>query len=698
MSGHLLYIQPRMVKKGPFTVEAPGYEPVEGETIPRRIVAAKDKLVETPDEDTKTTFDIVRRGAKVFGNAKCVGARRLIKTHVENKKVKKVVNGVEEEVEKQWTYYELSGYSYLSYNEYEKLVIQLGAGLSNLGLTKGSRLMIYAATSLKWLSTAHGAASQSITIVTAYDTLGEDGLRHSMVQTKSEGIFLDPSLFPSLLNVLKAAGDAANIKYIIYNSDGEVKQEHLDRLASEYPNIKVLDWEALRKSGEENPVEPVPPTPEDLCCIMYTSGTTGPPKGVPLTHKNVIAAIAGVTVNVGPYVGPGDSLLAYLPLSHILEYVFENVTMYWGGTLGYGSPKTLSESSVRNCHGDIKEFRPTVMVGVPAVFETVRKGILAQVNKSSALARNLFWGALSAKEFLLSRGLPGSGVLDSVVFKKVKEATGGRLRILMNGGGPVAKDTLKFISYAIAPMISGYGLTETTAMGALQDPFAWNPNALGEPPASIEVKLVDFPEAGYTVKNKPFPQGEIWIRGASVTSGYYENEEETKAAITEDGWFKSGDIGEFDEHGHLRVIDRKKNLVKTLNGEYIALEKLESVYRASPVVANICVYAAEDQNKPVAIIVPAEPALLKLAAENGIKDEPVEKLIHNEKVKSLVLKELQNYGRQGRLKGIEIIDGVVLAEEEWNPQNGFTTAAQKLQRKKIVNKYRADIDRAYGKK
>lgn len=135
-----------MVKKGPFTVEAPGYEPVEGETIPRRIVAAKDKLVETPDEDTKTTFDIVRRGAKVFGNAKCVGARRLIKTHVENKKVKKVVNGVEEEVEKQWTYYELSGYSYLSYNEYEKLVIQLGAGLSNLGLTKGSRLMIYAAT------------------------------------------------------------------------------------------------------------------------------------------------------------------------------------------------------------------------------------------------------------------------------------------------------------------------------------------------------------------------------------------------------------------------------------------------------------------------------------------------------------------------------------------------------------------------
>lgn len=135
-----------------------------------------------------------------------------------------------------------------------------------------------------------GAASQSITIVTAYDTLGEDGLRHSMVQTKSDAIFLDPTLFPSLLNVLKEAKDAANIKYIIYNSEGEVKQEHLDRLASEFPNIKVLNWEELRKLGEENPAEPVPPAPEDLCCIMYTSGTTGPPKGVPLTHRNVVAA------------------------------------------------------------------------------------------------------------------------------------------------------------------------------------------------------------------------------------------------------------------------------------------------------------------------------------------------------------------------------------------------------------------------
>ncbi|EED18506.1 fatty acid activator Faa4, putative [Talaromyces stipitatus ATCC 10500] len=689
---HDISIQPRMLKRAPFTVEASGYEPVEGETIPRRHPAAKDKLISRPAEDVATIYDILRRGAKIFGNAKCVGSRRVLNTHVENKKVKKLVDGEEQEVEKQWTYFELTSYEYMSYVEFEKLVLQVGSGLRKLGLNKGDRLHLYAATSAHWLATSHAAASQSITFVTAYDTLGEEGLSHSLKQTKSDAIFLDPGLIPSLTNVIK---DIPNIKHVIYNTGGvEVKQEDLDKLKSQHSHLNVVSFDDVVKAGEENPVDPVPPQPEDLCCIMYTSGSTGTPKGVSLTHGNVVAAVAGVTVIVGPYIGPGDSLLTYLPLAHILEFVFENACMFWGGTMGYGNPRTLSDSSVRNCKGDIREFKPTILVGVPAVFETVKKGILAQLNKASFVVKNMFWGALSAKQFLLQTGLPGAGVLDAVVFRKLREATGGRLRILMNGGGPIAKDTLKFISYAIAPMISGYGLTETTAMGALQDPLAWNPEALGDIPASIEIKLVDFLDAGYSVKNNP-PQGEILIRGASVTRGYYENEEETKNAITEDGWFRTGDIGEFDKYGHLRIIDRKKNLVKTLNGEYIALEKLESVYRAHPIVANICIYAAEHQIKPVAIIVPVEAELQKMAKAQGIEGQHLESLVHNEKLKSTILKELQNAGKAGNLRGIEIIDGVVLSDEEWNPHNGYTTAAQKLQRKKIVDHFRADIEKAY---
>ena len=283
---------------------------------------------------------------------------------------------------------------------------------------------------------------------------------------------------------------------------------------------------------------------------------------------------------------------------------------------------------------------------------------------------------MSAKSFMMNNSyIPFSGVstglMDSVVFKKIQEATGGRLRICLNGGGPIAKDTQHFISMCIAPMIGGYGLTETAAMGALMDPLAWTDSALGELPGSVEVKLVDFADAGYFSTNSP-PQGEIWIRGDSVTNGYLDLEKETKESFTNDGWFKTGDIGEFDASGNLRIIDRKKNLVKTLNGEYIALEKLESVYRACPVVGNICVYAAQDKNKPIAIVVPNEPALKDLASQNGIQGSGLEDLCHNEKVNAAVMKEMQAAGKKGGLNGIELIEGVVLSEEEWTPQNVST--------------------------
>lgn len=669
MSKRDLHIQPRMVKKGPFTIEAPGYEPVPGETIPRRHPAAKEGLIMRPAHDVTTTYDNFRRAARFYGNNKAVASRKLIKTHVETKKVKKNVDGVEEMVDKQWTFFEMSGYNYMTFLEYEQLCLQLGSGLRKLGLEKNSRIHLYGATSAHWLGMSHGAASQSVTIVTAYDTLGEDGLKHSLKQTESTAIFLDPGLIKSLNNVLS---DVPSIQYVIYNTDGEVKQGDLDKLKNDFPRLTVLSFEEVRRSGEENPVDPVPPKPEDLCCIMYTSGSTGPPKGVSLTQANVIAATAGVNEIVGPYIGPKDSLLTYLPQAHILEFMFENLCLFWGGTMGYGNPRTLSDASMKNCKGDIREFKPTILVGVPAVWESVKKGVLNNLNKNSVVVKSMFWGAMAAKNFLMTNGFPGANlgtsILDAVVFRKLKEATGGQLRIMMNGGGPISKDTQRFLSMAIAPMIGGYGLTETAAMGALNDPLAWDPNVLGEIPASVEVKLVDFPDAGYLTKNNP-PQGEIFIRGGSVTGGYFHNEEETKNALTADGWFMTGDIGEFNENGHLKIIDRKKNLVKTLNGEYIALEKLESIYRSCPVVGNICVFAAEDQDKPVAIIVPVEVALKKIASENGIEGDSVESLVHNQKLQRLVLQQLQSSGRAGGLRGIEIINGVVLSDEEWTPQN-----------------------------
>lgn len=672
--------QPRNYKKPPFTVETPGAQKKDGETVPRRNIRTKDALQSTPEPDVKTLYDIVRRASEKYGNAKALGKRKLIKLHEENKKVKKVVDGKEQEVDKKWTYYELSDYNYFSFSEYEQLVLKVGSAFRSLGLEpRKDRVHIFAATHPHWLAIAHGSHSQALSIVTAYDTLGEDGLKHSLLQTNAKAIFLDPHLLTKLINPMKEAKD---IQHVIYNDDDapsskmepEKMQENVKKLKEAHPHLNVLSFSEFIKMGEGKKTDPTPPNPEDLACIMYTSGSTGTPKGVLLTHKNVMAAIAGVNIIVGPYIGPGDGLLTYLPLAHILEFVFESACLYWGGTMGYGNPKTISDNSMRHCKGDIAEFKPSILVGVPAVWETVKKGIMAKVAKLNPISRNMFWGAMSAKSFMMSNAsyLPLSGVgtsiMDNVVFKKVAEATGGRLRICMNGGGPVAKETQRFVSMCIAPMISGYGLTETAAMGALMDPLAWTDAALGELPGSIEVKLVDFADAGYYAKNNP-PQGEIWIRGDSVTSGYLDLEKETKESFTDDGWFKTGDIGEFDSYGQLRIIDRKKNLVKTLNGEYIALEKLESVYRSCPVVGNICVYAAQDKNKPIAIVVPAEPALKELANKNGVSGTGLEDLCHNKKVNDLVLKEMQNAGKAGGLAGFEIIEGVVLADEEWTPQN-----------------------------
>lgn len=283
-------LQPKIAKDRipPFSVEVPDYKAVEGETIPRRNPRCLDKLINQPDEDIKTMFDVLKRAAEKFGNAKALGTRKLINTHYEVKKFKKIEDGVEKEVEKKWTYFEMSGYEYLSFYEFEELAMELGAGFRKIGLQKDDRVHIFAATSANWLATAHGAISQSMPIVTTYDTLGEEGLSHSLKATKAKAIFLDPHLLPTLMNSLKQ--EEVELKYVIWNSQNEVQQGNIEKIKQAREDIVIISLEELRQLGKENKVAPVRPTPEDLCCIMYTSGSTGPPKGVPIKHKAVVAS------------------------------------------------------------------------------------------------------------------------------------------------------------------------------------------------------------------------------------------------------------------------------------------------------------------------------------------------------------------------------------------------------------------------
>ncbi|KAI5292874.1 long-chain fatty acid-CoA ligase [Ascosphaera acerosa] len=654
----------------------------------------KGRLIAVPEPDPsiRTIYDVVQFGVRTYGNAKCMAYRDLIKVHKESKKVPKVVDGKEELVDKEWTFFELSPYKWLTYYEYEQLMLQVGSALRRMGLEPGDRVHLYASTSHRWLSVMHGATSQSMPVVTSYETLGLDALKHSIQATKPKLLYTESNLLKGLPKVL---GDTPSIAVVVYNKTVELDAKVLDKLVADFPDIQFLPYEEFRAAGEANMVDPVKPSPEDLCCIMYTSGSTGTPKGVMLRHKQFVASIAGATAVVMDFLAPSDIFINYLPLAHIFELMVETSAFIWGTKLGYGHPRTLTSQSVRNCKGDLEELHPTIMVGVPAVWEATRKGIAAKVDEGGAVVKRLFSAAYYAKKQLLQRGLPGTGVIDNYILKKVKQATGGKLRWTMSGAGPIASQTMEFISVVLAPLINGYGLTETIAMASLRDPMWFPYNTRGDIPPCIEVKLVDFAEAGYTSKDKPFPRGEIWIRGPAVMEGYFENEEETKSVLTPDGWFMTGDIGMFDETGKLRVIDRKKSLVKTLKGEYVALEKLESIYRVVSVVGNICVYADGDREKPIALVVPNGSTLEKLAADNGIQTESIDELLGNRKLKNIVLREMQAVGRKYGLAGIEIIHSIVLVDEEWTPENGLTTAAGKLQRRALAQKYSRQIEEAY---
>lgn len=297
-----------------------------------------------------------------------------------------------------------------------------------------------------------------ITIATAYDTLGESGLTHSLNEPDCVGVFTNAELLPTVLRVLP---NTPTIKVVIY--DGQPPADLVENLRTAAPDreVKVLSQDQLRDLGKGKPEhEERRPKADDIACIMYTSGTTGAPKGVVLSQANLVAAVGAIQSLMGHIFAPTqDSFLAFLPLAHILEYVVELALGYVGLQIGYGRIRTLTDASVRNCQGDLKEFKPTIMIGVPQIWETIRKGIISNVNKMSAVKKSVFRGSMSIKK----AGIPIlSDIVDSVVFTQVKAQTGGRLRYVLNGGAALSVETQQFLTNALVTVLQGEGLFFTS--------------------------------------------------------------------------------------------------------------------------------------------------------------------------------------------------------------------------------------------
>ncbi|BEJ12845.1 hypothetical protein CspHIS471_0300190 [Cutaneotrichosporon sp. HIS471] len=665
----------------------------QGETHVRRSYASKD-LVLRPEAGIDTIHDVMLYAARTHGSKIALGAREIERTITETKRITKIVNGKETKVDKNWTYFKLTPLEWISYEEALQDVRDIGSGLRELGLGGEDETFfnIYASTHRNWMIMAQACAFNAVPICTAYDSLGPEGLAHSLNETEVRAMFTNADLLGTLAKII---GKCPTVRLVVY--DGKQPDEAtIQKFKSARGDITLIHMDEVRAKGKAAPKEAIPAKREDVYCCMYTSGSTGTPKGVLLTHGNITSAIGSVWKLLYEYLSPDDTYLAFLPLAHILEFVVEMSFFFAGLPIAYGRVKTLTDASVRESKSDIMEARPSIMVGVPQVWEIIRKGILGKVDAGGAVKKAVFNFALKAKNAGKEYKIPGlAGLTDAVVFNTVRAGTGGRLKILFSGGGPVSASTQKFLSTALVMMIQGYGLTEGTAMAAILNPDWMSYNSVGGPVPGAEIKLVDVAEAGYFSTNNP-PQGEILLRGPAIFKGYYKRPDLDKEAFTEDGWFKTGDVGQWNKDGTLSIIDRIKNLVKLQGGEYIALEHLESVYKSASFALNGCVVANANHTHPAMVVMAHPVSLPAFAKQHGLGDHgDLEAYCEDPAVVSACLKEMNDIGKKQGLKGMELLEAVVLTADEWTPESGFLTAAQKLQRKTIETYYKEKINAVY---
>ncbi|KAJ2161779.1 long-chain fatty acid-CoA ligase [Coemansia sp. RSA 552] len=662
----------------------------KGETATRRFHTSADRLIDHAEPGITDIYSTLLHGQQTRPDTALLGKRDVLGTVSEDKKVRHKVDGKMETVTKKWSYFKLGEYKWMTYTDVVDATTELGAGFRGLGIEPKSRVMIYAPTSREWQLCAFGAFSQSMQVVTAYDTLGESGLLHAMNQAKVDVAFLKADQMPILARVMDSI---ETVRHVVYYQDQygmpDGCQEAIDKVKAKFA---VHTMDEVRELGRKSPVEREVPKGDDIALVMYTSGSTGKPKGVLIRHQGVMAVAGGIHQFIAPFIDyEQDIILSYLPLSHVLAFFVDVYCVYSGIRIGYGTPRTLTDESVRECQGDIKELRPMVMMGVPQVWNTIRAGMLKQVNKSSWLVRKLFYNAVELKNGLRARGLPHN-FLDSIVFKKTRDATGGRLKFVITGGAPINQNVQRLMNAALCPMIQGFGMTEASGLLSVQLPDDPTFNNVGAPCPSVEMKLVDVPEAKYFASDG---RGEIWVRGPSVFEGYLDNEELTRQTVTEDGWLKTGDIGQWTSQGQLTIIDRKKNLVKLTNGEYIALEALESTYKNSLFIHNICVFADSRMSQPCAVVNIDENQITQLAESAGVDYNNPSELATSQEFIQAVLADLQQVAKQNSLSKSETLAAIRIDAELWSPENERLTPAMKLKRKDIGEYNKGNLDEMF---
>ncbi|XP_078436220.1 long chain acyl-CoA synthetase 6, peroxisomal-like isoform X2 [Wolffia australiana] len=549
-------------------------------------------------------------------------------------------------------------YRWMTYGEASTARTAIGSGLVYHGIPQGASVGLYFINRPEWLIVDHACSAYSFISVPLYDTLGPDAVSFIVNHAEVQAIFCLPQTLDIILSFLS---QIPSVRLIVVIDGQDEKIPSLPVAAG----VKIVSYSRLLEQGRRNIHPFIPPKPDDVYTICYTSGTTGTPKGVVLTHKNMIASVAGFNTNVPFYTS--DIYISYLPLAHIYERANHVALAYYGVSVGFYQGDNLKLMD------DLAVLRPTVFCSVPRLYNRIYAGIINAVKASGALREKLFFTAFNSKKQAIANGKNPSPLWDRLVFNKIKAKLGGRVRFMGSGASPLSPDVMDFLRVCFGcEVIEGYGMTETSCVISAMDPGDKLSGHVGSPNTACEMN--------YTSDDQPYPRGEICVRGPTIFKGYFKDEMQTREVIDEDGWLHTGDIGLWLPGGRLKIIDRKKNIFKLAQGEYIAPEKIENVYAKCKFVAQCFVYGDSFNSSLVAVISVDPDVMRNWASANGIQYGSLEQLCSDPRARAAVLADLDAVGRESKLRGFEFVKAVTLVTEPFTLENGLLTPTFKIKR------------------
>lgn len=566
-------------------------------------------------------------------------------------------------------------YKFITYEEFYNRTVAFSRALVNIGLKPGDKIGIYGHNCQYWEIAQFGTMMNSMIVVPVYDSLGPNAAQYIINHAECKAVVCHKVKLQALISIIK---ECPVLEFIIV-IDKDVPNV-------EDARVKFYTADNLVEMGRNLTTELQTPQPDTTAFIMYTSGSTGNPKGCVLTQNNLISGACGFT-SLGVSITTRDIFFSFLPLAHIYELTVEYVMFAQGVKIGFGT------GDIRRLTEDIQALKPTILIGVPRVWNRMYDVMTKKIKALPAPKRWLVESAIKLKHEAIVNQRSWSFVLDRLIFKDFANALGGRVKLLVSGGAPILPEVYDFLQVAITPnILQGYGLTEVCAGLAVQELPAFSSCDVGacSPTSFIKLRKVE----GFLYDPRGTPAcGELLVKGPHVFKGYYKEEELTKAAFADENreWFATGDIVQLGEHGTLTIIDRAKMLVKLSQGEYLAITTLNDTYGKTPGVQSIYVYADSHHDSPAAVVVPTKELISKWASQ-GITN-----IADSDVAKKEMLQALAEETTRAKLRGFERISAVVLDTEEFTVENGLLTPTQKPQWQALRKKYESALLEALDK-